>query len=78
MFILFVFLIYFTVSGSTGDRIYRPLMCVIGMGHDMNNLVVLLCLVQSSISCSCSDLLYGKLMYVIRMGHAMNNMGILF
>ena len=61
MFMLFVFLIYFTVSGSTSDRIYRPLMCVIGMGHDMNNLVVLLCLVQSYVSGCCSDFFMGSL-----------------
>ena len=36
-------------------------MYVIGMGHDMNNLVVLLCVVQSSVSGSCSDFFMGIL-----------------
>ena len=53
-------------------------MYVIEMGHDMNNLVALLCLVQSSVSGSCSDLLYWKLMYVIGMGNAMKNLVFLF
>ena len=45
MFMLLLFNVEFTVSGSTSDRIYRPLMYVIWMGHDVNSLVVLLCLV---------------------------------
>ena len=61
MFMLLLFLVQFTISGSSGDRIYRKIMYVIGMGHGMNNLVVLLCLVQSCISGSCSDLFMGNL-----------------
>ena len=78
MFMLLLFLVQFTISGSSSDRIYRKLMYVIGMGHDMHNLDVLLCLVQLSVIGSCSDLFYGKLMYVIGMGHAMKNMVVLF
>ena len=61
MFMLLLFLVQFTVSGSTSDRLYRTLMYVIGMGHDMNNLAFLLCLVQSSVSGSYSDLFMGSL-----------------
>ena len=37
MFMLFLFLVQFTVSGSSSDRIYRKIMYVIRIGHDLNN-----------------------------------------
>ena len=61
MFMLLLFLVQFTISGSSSDMIYRQLMYVIRMGHAMNNMVVLLCLVQSYVSGSCSDFFMGSL-----------------
>ena len=41
MFMILLFLVHFTISGSTSDRIYKPLMYVIIMGNAMNNLAIL-------------------------------------